>query len=366
MRRVIKSSVIAVLGALLATQSFHTIAAEFSGEAMEYLTDTFSPNEPGVSVVVSKNGETLFSGAVGTANLELPVPLRPDMPFEIASLTKQVTSASILILEEEGKLSITDPVAKYFPKHPSGSATLEQLMRNISGTFVPDHSMGSNHIRQDITATERQELIASGDPLFQPGERYSYSNAGYWLLGDIIELVSGMDYGTFLVERIFTPLGMEDSYYGDHREIIGGKVSGYDYTDAGIKNATFTSDSWAYSAGGLISSAEDIATWSNALFSGQVIGERNLARMMSPSMLNDGTEVPYGLGLVLSEVEGFKTAEHGGGHSGFLVHSTRLVEEDIFVVVLANYFYMSNGYRPPQEKNPAAIARNLAILAANN
>lgn len=366
MHKAQKFNAIVLLGVLLATQPFQTIAAEFSDEAMEYLADTFSPDEPGVSVVVSKNGETLFSGAVGAANLELLVALKADMSFEIASLTKQITSASILILEEEGKLSIADPVAKYFPEHPSGSATLEQLMRNISGTFVPDHSMGSNHIRQDITATERQELIASGDPLFQPGERYSYSNAGYWLLGDIIELVSGMDYGAFLMERIFTPLGMKDSYYGDHRELIDGKVSGYDYTDEGIKNATFTSDSWAYSAGGLISSAEDIAKWSNALFSGQIIEERNLSRMLSPSVLNDGTEVPYGLGLVLSEVEGYNTAEHGGGHSGFLAHSTRLVEEDIFVVVLANYFYISNGYRPPQEKNPAEIARKLAILAATN
>jgi len=315
---------------------------------------------------VTKNDEILYSGAIGTANLELGVPLTVTMPFEVASTTKQITSAAILVLEEQGKLNTSDKLSVYFPDHPSGEATIEQLMQNISGAFVPDHSMGSNRVRSDLTSQERLELLQEGQPYFAPGERYAYSNAGYWLLGAIIEEVSGESYADFIQENIFDPLGMTNSYYGSHRNLITNRVAGYDYTEDGIMNSSYTSETWAYSAGGLISSAVDIATWSNSLFSGKVVSSTNVERMITKAELNSGETVPYGYGLALAELEGYRTAEHGGGHSGFLVHTTRLVDEDIFVVVLANSFYMTNGYRPPAEKNPAFIARRLALMAAES
>jgi CubicO group peptidase (beta-lactamase class C family) len=340
-----------------------TAFASFESEVEELLNNAFDPNEPGVAVVVTKGGKVLYSGAIGTANLELGTSLSPTMPFEVASITKQITSAAILILEEQGKLHTNDKLSVYFPDHPSGSATIEQLMQNISGAFVPDHSMGSNRVRADLTSEERLELLHGGQPYFAPGERYAYSNAGYWLLGDIIEKVSGVSYADFIQENIFSPVGMSNSYYGSHRNLIPNRVAGYDYTENGLKNASYTSETWAYSAGGLISSAVDIALWSNALFKGEVVPQESVGRMVTKAELNSGEKIPYGFGLALAELDGYRTAEHGGGHSGFLVHTTRLIDEDIFVVVLANSFYMTNGYRPPEEKNPAIVARRLALMA---
>jgi CubicO group peptidase (beta-lactamase class C family) len=335
----------------------------FSNEVDKLLESTFSQADPGIAVVITKRGETIYMGAFGSANLELQKALNVEMPFEIASITKQITSAAILMLEDQGKLSISDTLSKYFPDHPSPNATLEQLMQNISGIFVPDHSMGSNHVREDLSREDRYELIVSGAPYFEPGERYAYSNSGYWLLGDIIEQVSGLPYGEFVSQYIFEPLGMANSHYGSHREIIPNRVSGYDYTDEGIVNASYTSETWSYSAGGLISSAVDIAKWNNALFAGRVIPISSVEKMTTPAILNSGETIPYGYGLALGEFNGSGTAGHGGGHSGFLIHSERLIDEEIFVVVLANSFYVTNGYRPPDPKNPALIARRLAQMA---
>ncbi|PCH60513.1 MAG: serine hydrolase [SAR86 cluster bacterium] len=335
-------------------------------DELTLVVDAFTEREPGVAIVVTQHGNILYSGATGMADLEFNIALNTFMPMEIASTTKQITAAAILILEEQGKLSVSDTLEKYFPGHASAEATIEQLMQNVAGVFVPGHTMGSNHIRSDISTEQRQQLIADGEPDFIPGERYAYSNSGYWLLGDIIAIVSGMTYEDFIHSHIFEPLGMTNSYFGAHRKIIPNRVKGYDYTDAGLKNASYTSETWAYSAGGLISSAQDIARWSNALFGGAVISNPNLERMTSRARLNNGDEVSYGYGLVLDVLEGYKTVEHGGGHSGFLVHTIRLIDEDVFVVVFANSFYMTNGYRPPQQKNPALIARRLALAVVED
>ncbi len=358
-------SLASLLISLTISSSVNSQIPSFSNEVNRLLESTFDQEEPGIALVITKRGETIYSGAFGSANLELQIPLTEDMPFEVASITKQITSAAILMLEHQNKLSVSDTLSKYFPDHPSSNATLEQLMQNVSGIFVPDHSMGSNHVREDISQEERYELIVSGEPYFEPGERYAYSNSGYWLLGDIIEYVSGLSYGEFVRRNIFEPLGMSNSYYGSHREIISNRVSGYDYTDEGLVNASYTSESWSYSAGGLVSSAVDIAKWNNALFSGALIPISSVEKMITPATLNNGEPIPYGFGFALGELDGNKTAGHGGGHSGFLVHSERLIDQDVFVVVLANSFYFTNGYQPPDSKNPALIARRLAQLAAN-
>lgn len=337
--------------------------ATFSKDVTDLLESTFSESEPGVAVVVSKGGNIIYAGAVGSANLELKTTLNVEMPFEIASITKQFTAAAILMLENQGKLNVDDKLSKYFPDHPSPNATLEQLMQNISGIYVPDHAMGSNHIRADLNHLERYALIKSGKPYFEPGEKYGYSNAGFWLLGDVIEQVSGLTYGEFIEQNIFKPLGMNNSFYGSHNRIIPNRVSGYDHTEHGLVNATYTSETWAYSAGGLISSAVDLAKWNNALYAGLVVPENSVQRMITKATLNNGEQIPYGYGLALAELEGHRSTGHGGGHSGFLVHSERLIDEDIFVVVLSNSFYITNGYRPPEAKNPAIIARKLALMA---
>jgi CubicO group peptidase (beta-lactamase class C family) len=306
----------------------------------EVLTLAYPADEPGAAALVARNGEVEFLGASGMANLELGVPLTPDMVFEIGSITKQFTAVAIMMLVEEGKMSLDDPMTEFLPEYPDygDGITVEHLLTHTSGivsyTGIPDYM--DQEIRRDLTV---QELIDVFDDLpveFEPGARFAYNNSGYVLLGAIIESASGMTYADFLQERIFDRLGMKDSYYGSHRRVIPRRAAGYGGEPGAWANADFLSMTQPYSAGALMMTVEDLFRWNQALYGGELISEESLERMTTPYVLNNGNSAGYGYGLAPRGLRGRRAIGHGGGINGYVTDAFYLPDEDVFVAVFSN------------------------------
>ena len=217
-----------------------------------YVCGFYPANEPGAAVLATKRGKVILRKGFGLANMELGIPIEPGMIFKIGSVSKQFTAAAIMMLVEEGKMSLSDDITKFLPGYPTlgNHITVEHLLNHTSGiksyTQMPDWRVLE---RQDYTVTELIDLFKDKPMNFKPGEKWHYNNSGYFLLGAVIEQVSGKSYREFLQERIFTPLGMKGSDYGSSRRIIPRRVPGYTQTADGFLNASFVSMSTPFSAG---------------------------------------------------------------------------------------------------------------------
>jgi CubicO group peptidase (beta-lactamase class C family) len=323
------------------------------------LAAAYPADEPGAAALVARNGEVVFRGSSGMADLELGVPLEPDMVFEIGSITKQFTAAGIMMLAEEGKLSLDDPITKFLPDYPSygDDISVEHLLTHTSGivsyTGIPGYM--ATEVRKDVTVAELTDVFEDRPVEFQPGERWAYNNSGYILLGAIIESASGMTYAEFVQERIFDPLGMKSSYYGSSSRIIPGRVSGYDGGDGGLTKAAFLSFTQPYAAGALMMTVDDMYRWNQALYGAELISKLSLKRMTTPYVLNNGEETSYGYGLMSRDVRGRHAVGHGGGIFGFVTDAVYLPEEDVFVVVFCN--------TTASEIDPSFVATKLAAIA---
>jgi CubicO group peptidase (beta-lactamase class C family) len=284
------------------------------------------------SVLVAKNGTVLFAESAGWANLEWKIPHTPATKFRIASLTKQFTAASILLLAERGKLSIDDPLGKFLPAAPEPwkKVMLRQLLSHTGG--IPDFSDDPDTTNKLRPETSAETLArAAGKPLeFTPGESYKYSNAGYMLLGWIIEAVSGQSYETFLRENIFQPLGMNDSGYDSNTEVIPQRAAGYVRGPKGLANAPYIDMHGPYAAGGIYSTPADLLRWTQALFGGKVLSAASLEQMTTP-VKND-----YAFGLQVGMSKGRKVISHNGSIYGFNSQLNYYPESQITVIVLAN------------------------------
>jgi D-alanyl-D-alanine carboxypeptidase len=321
--------------------------ADLARYADRLFSQAYAAGEPGAAVVIAKDGQVLLRKGYGLANLELGVPMRPDMVFEIASITKQFTAAAILLLQERGKLSLEDDVTKYLPDYPTHGRgiTLQHLLTHESG--IPDYTGLPEwwpQVRQDLTV---QQLIAlfKDKPLeFSPGEKQAYSNSGYALLGAVIEKASGKSYEDFLEQEIFAPLGMKRSRYGRQSEAVPGRVTGYDRGEDGVYTVgEYTSLTQGYAAGAILSTADDLALWSDALVSGKLLKKTSLARMTTPAKLASGEATAYGYGIGVLDEDGTRILEHGGGTPGFTSDLLILPDRRLVVAVLTNSFYKEPG-----------------------
>ena len=285
------------------------------------LTSAYVPDGPGAVALVAQGGEILFLGAAGMADLELGVPLAPDMVFEIGSITKQFTAAAIMMLAEEGKLSVADPITKQLSDYPAygDSITIEHLLTHTSGivsyTGIPGYM--ATKVMQDVTPADLIAVFRDLPVEFAPGARWVYNNSGYILLGAIIAAASGMPYAEFVQQRIFEPLGMQQAYYGSSSRIIPRRASGYDGGEDGVVNQRYLSFTQPYAAGSLMMTVEDWHRWSRALFGGDVVSAESLERMTTPFVLTNGDTTQYGYGLGVGDVRGHRTIRHGGGIFGF-------------------------------------------------
>jgi len=340
--------------------SMHAQAA--SSQYKEILTTAYTADAPGAAALVAKGGEVLYLDAAGMADLELGVPLAPDMVFEIGSITKQFTAASIMLLAEEGKLSVSDPITRHLTDYPSygDSITIENLLTHTSGivsyTGIPGYM--ETEIRKDLTVGELIDVFKDLPVEFAPGDRYSYSNSGYIVLGAIVEAASGMPYEDFVRERIFKPLGMEHSYYGCGRCLIPHRASGYDAGEDGYANQRYLSFTQPYAAGSLMMTVEDLYRWSRALFGGKVVSAASLERMTTPFVLNAGDTSNYGYGLGIADIRGHRAIRHSGGIFGFVTDAAYLPEEDVFVAVFSN--------NTAGDVDPSMVTSKLAAIAVGD
>lgn len=305
----------------------------------ETLTQTYNANEPGASVIVVKDGKVIFRKGYGMANLELGVPVEPDMVFRLGSVTKQFTAVAILMLAEQGKLSLDDDITKFLPDYPAKThrITIEQLLNHTSGiksyTSLPEWlSMW----RKDTALNELIAVFKDKPTDFAPGERWAYNNSGYVLLGAIIEKVSGQSYQDFIEKNIFAPLGMTHSFYDNTARIIPRRVTGYSKGKDSYVNAAYLSMTQPHAAGALVSSVDDLARWDAALYTDKLVKQETLKRAWTPAKLTNGTLTHYGFGWAVNSYEGHTVIEHGGGINGFSTYALRMPDTRVFVAVLTN------------------------------
>lgn len=320
------------------------------------MADSYEADAPGATIVVVDDGEVVYRGARGMANLELGVPLEPDMVFRLGSITKQLTCAAILLLEERGELSVQDPITKFLPDYPvhGHTITVEHLMHHTSGIFsytsIPGY-MG-NKVREDVTTKELVDGFKDQEMDFAPGTRWSYSNSGYVLLGAIIEEVTGTGYADFMRENVFEPLAMKSTHYGGP-QLIPRRVAGYAYDGERYANAAYLSMTQPHAAGSLLSTVDDLARWDAALYGDELLSEASRRRMFTGAELTDGEPTGYGYGFSIGTLRGSPSIAHGGGIFGFTTFAVRLPEERVYVAVL------SNG----APVDPGLVARKAAAMA---
>ena len=285
------------------------------------------------TALVARGDQVLFSKGYGYANLEWNVPNAPDTKFRLGSVTKQFTAASILLLEERGKLNINDPVKKYLPDAPSAwdRITIYHLLTHTSG--VPNFTSFPDYAKLEPFAATPEQLVARFRDRaldFQPGEKWNYSNSGYVLLTLLLEKVSGESYEKFVRENIFSPLGMKDSGYDSNSAVIPHRAAGYTPGKNGVENAGFIHMSIPQGAGALYSTTEDLLKWEVGLFGGKLLKPATLAKMTTPFKDN------YALGLQVETVAGHKAIQHGGGIEGFNTNLAYYPDDKLTVVVLGN------------------------------
>jgi D-alanyl-D-alanine carboxypeptidase len=286
------------------------------------------------AVLVAKDGKPLLREAYGKANYELDVPNTVETKFRIGSVTKQFTAMAIMILAEQGKLEVDDPISKHLENSPAAweKITVRHLLNHTSGipSYTSFPQMMTRTVRLPATV---DEVIASfkGNPLeFEPGERFAYSNSAYIVLGKIIERASGHDYETFLKRNIFEPLEMNDTGYDHNAAILPKRAAGYSRTLLLLANAPYIDMSWPYAAGALYSTVDDLAKWDQALLAGKLIGPKSYELMLTPG------KATYGFGWFIRDVDGHKEISHGGGIHGFQSSIIRYPEEKLVVIVLCN------------------------------
>ncbi len=386
MTRRIPLPLFAFLAVALAVPAVRTLAArpapqgDLAAKIDAIMAGIYKPGEPGAAIIVRKDGQTVFRKGYGTADLELGVPIEPDMVFRLGSITKQFTAVSILMLAQEGKLGLQDEITKFLPDYPTQGKriTVEHLLTHTSGIqSYTDMPEWLPLWRKDFTVKELVDFFKDKPMQFEPGRSWAYSNSGYILLGAIIEKVSGKTYEEFVTEKIFKPLGMKGSTYGSTERIIPRRIPGYQAGKGGFVNAPYLSMTQPYAAGSLLSTVDDLAVWSDAVFAGKLVRKEWLDKAFTPYTLANGESTGYGYGWLVGDFAGHRSIEHGGGINGFSTYEMTLPEDRIFVAILTNsaiaghdpepravkIAWLALGLTEPERKAIMLAARDLDAFA---
>lgn len=319
----------------------------------------YRANEPGATVIVMKDGKAVLRKAYGMADVAGKVAMQPDMTLRLGSITKQFTAVSILMLAEEGKLNLSDPVTKFLPDYPmqGKTITVEHLLTHTSGivsyTNKPDFMKG---MTRDLTPSAMIDTFKN-DPLeFEPGARMRYNNSGYFLLGAIIEKLSGQTYAKFVETRIFTPLGMRHTAFEGSEQVPPVWAVGHSKAEQGFKLAPPLSMTQPYAAGSLVSTVDDLALWDAAISAGKLLKPDSWKRAFTSYKLANGDATHYGYGWGIGTLRGSPMVSHGGGINGFSTFALRLPEKKVFVAVLGN---IDGGLASPE-----FVAKKVAAITA--
>lgn len=294
---------------------------------------------PGVSIAVIRNGKLIKACGYGFADLDRKVPAGEKTVYELGSITKQFTSAAVMMLVEAGKVRLDDKIVELLPDLPKAwsGVTVRHLLTHTSG--IKGYTELPNFMSLTMKDATHAEVIKSvaGLPLqFQPGEKWSYSNTGYFLLGMLIEKVTGKTYGAFVQERIFGPLGMTATHVNDLAAKIPDRATGYSGNAGSVHKSFQISMTWPFSAGVLVSTVTDMAKWDAAVGTTRLLKKSSWDQIWTPVKLNNGTTHPYGFGWAIGNENGHKLIEHGGGIPGFTTDIARYPDDGLTVVVLTN------------------------------
>jgi CubicO group peptidase (beta-lactamase class C family) len=293
----------------------------------------------GLAVGVRRGGQPLHAAGYGQADVENGLPVNAQSVFHVGSITKQFTAAAILQLEEAGALTLDDPIARHLPYGPdfAPGVTIRSLLNHTSG--IKNYTTLERWWRTIGVEMTPEEVVSlfKDEPLdFAAGDRFSYSNSGYFLLGWILERASTKPYGGYLNEHFATPLDLPSTRYCDDRALVPNRARGYQWVDDELANAPYVSMSQAYAAGGVCSNVIDLLRWSRLLSGGAVVGADGYARMATPDTLNDGTPIEYGYGLAVGYRDGRRRVSHVGATLGFASFITEYPDDDLGIVVLSN------------------------------
>ncbi len=299
---------------------------------------------PGVSLAVCRDGRIVKAAGYGLANVEWDIPVTPETIFQTGSVGKQFTATAVMMLVEEGKLGLDDKIVKFIPEAPAtwNDVTVRNLLTHTSG--IADYggeedTMGKGVInfRKDYTEEELVQAFAKMPKDFPAGQKWSYSNTGYVLLGVIIHRVTGEFYGDFLQERIFGPLGMTSTRIISEADIVPRRSSGYRLVKGEWKNQEWVAPTLNTTAdGALYTNVLDLAKWDAALYTTKLIKRSSLDAMWTPVKLTNGETYPYGFGWDLASKDGRRAVSHDGAWQGFTMSITRYLDERLTVIVMTN------------------------------
>jgi CubicO group peptidase (beta-lactamase class C family) len=291
---------------------------------------------PGCAIMVRYNGMIALCAGYGIANLEDKVPVTAKTVFQSGSVGKQFTSAAVMLLVRDGKLSLDDKVGKYLDVPQSWSGiTVRNLLNHTSGLGDYPESFS---LTRDYSEDELLKMVTSQSLDFAPGERWSYSNLGYVTLGILIHRVSGRSYSEFLRTRIFQPLAMTSSRVISEEDIISHRAAGYRFKDGALKNQGWVAPTVNTTAdGSLYLTAEDMSKWEEALETERLLDHAAFDQMWQPTKLKDGGTAPYGFGWGVTQTKsGARLLEHGGAWQGFAAYIGRYIDDELTVAVFCN------------------------------
>ncbi|HEV2750917.1 MAG TPA: serine hydrolase domain-containing protein [Gemmatimonadales bacterium] len=292
---------------------------------------------PGASVAVLRGDSVVLARGYGYANLELRVPASDSTVYQSGSVGKQFTAAAVVMLAEQGRLSLDDPITRYLPEGPDGwrRITIRHLLTHTSG--IGDYTDSTLDVRRDYTEADMVRLAARQALEFAPGERWSYSNTGYVLLGVIIHRVTGVFYGDFLQEHVFRPLGMRTTRIISEADLVPNRAAGYHLVGDTLKNQEWVSPSLNTTAdGALYFTVRDLAQWAVALNHWRIPSRTGLEAIWTPVRLNSGGTYPYGFGWRIAQQRGLRRIGHSGAWQGFETTIQRYPDFDLTVIVLDN------------------------------
>lgn len=318
------------------------------GEQVDEIFAAYNNSEtPGAAVAVVKDGKIIYKKGYGLANLEYNIPVTPSTIFHVASVSKQFTVFSILLLEKEGKLSLDDDIRKYIPEVPDfgKKITLRHLANHTSGLRDQWTLLVMAGWRMDdvITRDHILQLVSQQKDLnFEPGAEFSYSNTGFTLLAEVVARVSDKSFAEFTEERIFEPLGMNNTlFYDDHEKIVKNRAYSYYADSTGYKKSVLSFAN--VGATSLFTTVEDLSLWA-INFSNPKVGDTAIFnKMNTPAVLNDGKEFGGALGQFVGDYKGIKIIQHGGADAGYRSYLSRFPDENIAVVVFGNEASFSSG-----------------------
>jgi D-alanyl-D-alanine carboxypeptidase len=335
---------------VFATTLFFCLSLTAKGDEIDrYIeTEMRKLHIPGVSLAVVRDGRIVKAKGYGLANIEANSAATPKTVYELGSIGKQFTATAVMMLVEEGKISLDDKITKYFPDAPESwnRVTIRQLLTHTSG--IQNHVAVPGYLKifkTDITfetTPARENLLKEFYKLpmeFEPDETWAYDNTGYYLLGFIIEKTSGKSYYQFLKERIFQPLGMNATTNTDPRPFVPNRAAGYEWVKDKYENRPPLLPTIAFSAGTIVSTVEDMAKWDAALYGEKLLKKSSLEQMWTPAKGKDKATLPfsYGFGWLIENYHGHRLIHHSGGTFGFSTVIHRFVDDKLTIIILTNH-----------------------------